>query len=623
MRLVVCLLVVCTLAAAQIPPSSHIWIITEENHSYEEVIGNSNMPYFNNLAAQYGLATQSYSPQHNSLSALMWLVAGQKVTDDDNAQTCFDVNNVVRQLLARNFTWKAYQEDLPYPGFQGLSYANYVRRHNPLIDFTDTCDPAQMYNSVPYTQLATDITQKQTPNLAYITPNLQHDAHDGPLANADAWLAANVPTLLALPEFQPGGDGLLFIAWDEGGLSGDNRCSSQLKEGCGGRVANLLIGPQVKPGYQSATLYSHPNLLHTVCEAMQLGDCPMEGAVFASMSDFFNTVQIAAPFPAATVVSPVAVKATTSGTPVYAMQVYVDDQLAYHESANQIDTAISMSAGKHHLVVQSWDTAGGIHKRGVYVNVQGQAVVVSSPAPGAVLGSPVSFQATAQGGGFNSMSLLVDGIQVYQIAGSTLSTRLKLSKGQHNVVIEGITGNGEVSSSFSLQVVGNTIKIVSPKPAATLYSPIPLEVTATSPPGISAMQVYVDSRLTYEATGWGFNFPLSVPGAGLHSIVIQSSDQAGNVKTKAVNVNILPVNVTITTPTQNEIVTSPVAIQASADGPNVYAMQVYVDNALKYTTNGKIVNTSLSMASGPHYLVVKAWDTGGGTWTSSVNITVP
>ena len=219
---VVCSLI-CSFATAQVPQSNHIWLITEENHSYEEVIGNSSMPYFNGLASKYALATQYYSTQHNSLSALMWFVAGQMVTSDDQSQGCFDVDNVVREVLARNLTWKAYQEDLPYPGFQGLSYANYVRRHNPLIDFTDSCAQSQMYNSVPFSQLAQDIAQQQTPNYAYITPNLQHDAHDGTLAQADAWLSTVVPTLLALPEFQPGGDGLLFIVWDEGGLGDDNR----------------------------------------------------------------------------------------------------------------------------------------------------------------------------------------------------------------------------------------------------------------------------------------------------------------------------------------------------------------------------------------------------------------
>jgi len=85
-------------------------------------------------------------------------------------------------------TWKSYQVDLPYPGFLGLYNLNYMRRHNPLIDFTDACTSTQRINSVPFTQLAADITNKSTPNYAYITPNADQDAHNGTLAQADQWL---------------------------------------------------------------------------------------------------------------------------------------------------------------------------------------------------------------------------------------------------------------------------------------------------------------------------------------------------------------------------------------------------------------------------------------------------
>src|SRR5437773_9312160 len=145
------------LGASSIPRSKHVWIITEENHSYEKVIGNSSMPYYNSLASKYGLATQYYADRHSSLPALMRFVAGQDVTTNNSTTSCFNVDNVVRHLLLNGLTWKSYQEDLPYAGFTGRSWANYVRRHNPLIDFTDVCAAGQKLNSVPYTHLATDM----------------------------------------------------------------------------------------------------------------------------------------------------------------------------------------------------------------------------------------------------------------------------------------------------------------------------------------------------------------------------------------------------------------------------------------------------------------------------------
>jgi hypothetical protein len=226
-----CLLLPTISVAQNVPRSSHIWIVTEENHSYEDVVGNPQMPYYNQLIQQYGLATQFYSDQHNSLTALMWLVAGAPVDLNKDTVSCNHNNdNVVRELLKQGYTWKSYQSNMPYAGYQGLyggTDNTYLRRHNPLIDFTDVCPgTGQELNSVPYTQLATDFAQGSTVNFSYITPDSLEDAHDGTLAAADLWLSNNLPAILARPEFAPGGDGILFVVWDEGSLSTDSRCSA-------------------------------------------------------------------------------------------------------------------------------------------------------------------------------------------------------------------------------------------------------------------------------------------------------------------------------------------------------------------------------------------------------------
>jgi hypothetical protein len=66
----------------------------------------------------------------------------------------------------------------------------------------------------------------------------------------------------------------LSLPWDEGTLYTDNRCSDTIKDGCGGRTATLVIGPQVKPGYKSTTTYHNENVLKTACVAMGLSTCP-------------------------------------------------------------------------------------------------------------------------------------------------------------------------------------------------------------------------------------------------------------------------------------------------------------------------------------------------------------
>src|SRR5205814_7937068 len=229
---------------------------TEDNRSYEAVVGNPQLPYYSLLMRHYGLVTQFYSDQHSSLPALMWFVAGAPVELNNDTTSCAHYNdNIVRELLKRGYTWRSYQENMPYAGYQGLyggTNNSYYRRHNPLIDFSDVCQgTGQDTNSAPYSRMATGFAQGETVNYAYITPDSDEDDHNGTLQAADQWLQANVPAIIARPEFSPGGDGILFVVWDEGTLYTDNRCSATVSLGCGGGTATLVIGPHVKPGYQS------------------------------------------------------------------------------------------------------------------------------------------------------------------------------------------------------------------------------------------------------------------------------------------------------------------------------------------------------------------------------------
>jgi phosphatidylinositol-3-phosphatase len=193
--------------------------------------------------------------------------------NNDTTSCAHGEDNIVRELLQREYTWKSYQENMPYAGFQGLyggTNNTYYRRHNPLIDFSDVCPgEGQDMNSVPFSQMSTDFARGMTVNYAYITPDSDEDAHNGTLQAADRWLQSNVPAILARPEFSAGGDGVLFIVWDEGTLYTDNRCSATVASGCGGRTATLVIGPRVRANYKSTVTYHNENVLKTICAAMR------------------------------------------------------------------------------------------------------------------------------------------------------------------------------------------------------------------------------------------------------------------------------------------------------------------------------------------------------------------
>jgi len=132
----------------------------------------------------------------------------------------------------------------------------------------------QKTNLVPFTQFAADLNNNQLPDFAFVVPNLQNDAHDGTLAQADAWLQTNIAPLLSSPSFQK--NGLLIIVFDEAE-------DTDTTHG-GGHIAMVAVGPLVKAG-QSSTLYQFPNLLKTVTNYLGIDGNIGSAASAPPMSD--------------------------------------------------------------------------------------------------------------------------------------------------------------------------------------------------------------------------------------------------------------------------------------------------------------------------------------------------
>ena len=445
--------------AQSVPRSSHVWIVTEENHSYEDVVGNSQMPYFNQLLHQYGVATQFYSDQHQSLTALMWFVAGAPVELNQDTVSCNHSNdNVVRELLKQGYTWRSYQTNLPYAGYQGLyggTNNTYYRRHNPLIDFTDVCPgTGQDTNSVPYTQMATDFSQGHAVNYAYITPDANDDAHNGTLLAADQWLSTNVPTILARPEFSPGGDGILFIVWDEGTLT-DYRCSATVSTGCGGRTAILVIGPLVKPGYQSTITYHNENILKTVCATMGLSPCPGAAQNAAPMADFFkssgsstptDSVVITAPGNGATILGAVHLMATASESQTVSQTQIWDNGTKLGVYGNPIDVTYNLAPGKHTTTALDLDTSYKlIHLSTVTYTVQPliDRVQILSPTPNETISlSTVQIVAHAnESVPINQMQVWDNGNKLGWYSGADVNQYFNLAAGSHTVTVLDLDNN--------------------------------------------------------------------------------------------------------------------------------------------------------------------------------------
>jgi acid phosphatase len=189
-------------------------------------------------------------------------------------------DNIFRELDNAHLTWKVYADSLPTAGYMGGDTGAYVIRHNPARWYSDVINSPQLQmNMVPFTQFAKDMAANQLPDYSLIIPDVTHDAHDGTLAQADAWLQASVAPVLNQPYFQAGGDGLLIVTFDE--------CDAAIGA-CPEQVYTAVIGPHVKPHYQSSIFYKHENTLRTMLEALGVTVYPGASATAADMSDFFQ-----------------------------------------------------------------------------------------------------------------------------------------------------------------------------------------------------------------------------------------------------------------------------------------------------------------------------------------------
>ena len=234
------------------------------------------MPYLNSLLGQYSLATSFYANLHGSFPDYAMLSTGELITQAGWGlpnDFPISIDNLARELAGAGKTWKVYAQSLPSVGYTGGDVYPYVKRHNPFAYTTDVLNStAQANNIVPFTQFAADLAASALPNFSFVVPDVEHDAEDCPgggsscsdstkLSTTDQWLQSNIAPLFSNAAFQR--DGLLVIWWDEGN-------SADTAYG-GGRVAIVLAGRTIKPGYRSSTFYRHEDLLRTLAEGLGLG----------------------------------------------------------------------------------------------------------------------------------------------------------------------------------------------------------------------------------------------------------------------------------------------------------------------------------------------------------------
>jgi hypothetical protein len=269
--------------------SGSVFTIVMENKSYGDIIGNAAAPYINGLAKANAVAAGYHdSYVHPSEPNYIWMVAGENfgiLNDDDpsGANVITSQSHLVDELEAAGLTWKSYQQSMGAPC--GLvSHGTYAVKHNPFVYFADVNGwngttfapgPRCTEHVVDYGELDNDLAAGHVPDYVFITPDLQNDMHDGSVAKGDAWLAAEVPKILASDAYKNGG--ALFILWDEGSSQGDD-------------PPFIAVSPNAKAGFVSKSSYDTSAYLKTVQSMLGVEPlpCASQPDTVPVMSDLFT-----------------------------------------------------------------------------------------------------------------------------------------------------------------------------------------------------------------------------------------------------------------------------------------------------------------------------------------------
>ena len=247
-----------------------VLVIFEENHDYGSVVGSPHAPNLNRVASGCGLATHYEALTHPSLPNYLTAVSGQ-----DYARSPFDgdctpggsclINgpSIFGQEVAAGHTWRSYQEAMPAACDRSGS-GSYAPKHNPAVyavDARSTCPSSDLpLGTVSSGALAGDVGAGTLPSFSILTPDLDHDMHDGTVADGDRWLGPWLNLITAGPDYRQGRLAVLIV-WDEGSGSGNNRS----------HVPLYVLSASTLPGTRIGTPLDHLALLRTAEQLTGVG----------------------------------------------------------------------------------------------------------------------------------------------------------------------------------------------------------------------------------------------------------------------------------------------------------------------------------------------------------------
>ena len=192
-------------------------------------------------------------------------------------------------------------------------------------------------------------------------------------------------------------------------------------------------------------------------------------SVTASLNDFFSnevnfylnivppcpqssanpSVTICTPLNGATVTSPVKVVAgENSSAALNSLAVWLDGVKVFVTGTQQVNTSVSMVAGRHLLAVQGMNWAKQVFTQTISVTVPptksctpgttDPSVTICNPAANATVQSPVGIVAATRDSTANvtNMFIWVDGVKQWTGSGGSVNTSIAMPSGTHRITVQ-------------------------------------------------------------------------------------------------------------------------------------------------------------------------------------------
>jgi Phosphoesterase family len=297
-----------------------VFLIIDENHNYNQIIGNHAAPEINALASGYGLATRYSGVADPSEPNYVAMLGGSPfgIKDDEpyfSPSHTVNQPNLMSQMEGAGLTWKGYFQGMPYAGYRGYCFpvkcngipdsdTQYVAKHNGIVNFANMQTPTDYAKQVPYQRLSNDLASGNVPNLSYIVPDECHDMHGAPpwcvdsgksgsvednflVAQGDKFVGQTVNAITSSPVWEKGNNAIV-VTFDEGNFASD-------------QIVTIVATNHGPRSVTDNTSYDHYSLLASLQDAFGLG-CLQSSCSATPMTPLFepsgstSTPSLPAPF---------------------------------------------------------------------------------------------------------------------------------------------------------------------------------------------------------------------------------------------------------------------------------------------------------------------------------------